>query len=121
MHRYVAIVLLICSWAPGAWAKTIKIPKGSINVNQLHDELLERFSTWRGTQQADGSFRDPVLRVEHTDQEIILTVPDNADEAAIQSMVASHVPRPRATGPAQDPLKVLEQRVSRLEALVGLE
>ncbi len=86
---------VMLSWTPAAWAKTIKLPKGSTNVGQLHDELLARFPQWQGTPQTNGSFADPLLRVEHTDQEIRLSVPDDADEAAIQSVVKAHQPKPQ--------------------------
>ena len=92
--RVVLIVLLGCIWMPVAWAKTMAVPKGTINVNQLHDELLARFPVWQGTQQPDGTFTDSLLRVEHTDREIRLTVPEDADEAAVQAVIRAHTPKP---------------------------
>ena len=92
--RVLLAVLLGCVWTPVVWAKTLTVAKGTMHVNQLHDELLTRFPVWRGTQQPDGSFLDPLLRVEHTTQEIRLSVPDTADEAAVQAVITAHVPKP---------------------------
>ena len=93
--RTLLVLMLVWSWTTAAWAKTVKIPKGTSDVNQLHDELLAQFPAWRGTPQPDGSFKNPLLRVEHTDQEIRLSVPDETDEGAIQAVVKTHRPKPR--------------------------
>lgn len=50
---------------------------------QLHDELIVAFPQFAS-----------VMRVEGRGNDIILTVPDNADEGAIAAIVAAHVPRP---------------------------
>ncbi|MBI3319833.1 MAG: hypothetical protein HYZ89_04525 [Candidatus Omnitrophica bacterium] len=92
--RTLLVLMVLCAWSTSAWAKTMTVPKGTTNVNQLHDELLARFPAWRGTPQPDGTFTDPLLRVEHTDQEIRLMVPDTADETAVQRVVTDHVPKP---------------------------
>lgn len=92
--RTLLVLMLVVMVVPAAWAKTITIPKGPISVSQLHDELLQQFPRWKGTQQADGSFINPLLRVEHTDQEIRLTTPDETDETAVQAVVKAHKPKP---------------------------
>ena len=94
MRTTLLVLLLLCLGSTAAWAKTIKIPKGTVSVSQLHDELLTKFPAWRGTPQPNGSFRDPLLRVEHTDQEIRLTVPEDTDAAAVQAVVTAHKPKP---------------------------
>ncbi len=123
--RTILFLTLVWAWTSIAWAKTVKIPKGSIEVNQLHDELLARFQEWRGTKQADGTYVKPLLRVEHTDQEIRLAVPDDADEAAVQAVVAAHTPRPRRTAAGSAPngsetaIRELEKRIEQLESRVN--
>lgn len=116
MRRLLALAL-VGLWAPTAWAKVTKVPKGAIEVNQLHDELLATFPDWRGTQRPDGTFTNPRLRVESTDQDITLTMPDEVNEKAVQSVVASHVPKPHTK---KAPTGSLEERVSRIETLLGL-
>lgn len=123
--RILLALVIACSWMAPAWAKTLKIPKRSINATQLHDDLLDRFPEWRGREQPNGTFTDPLLRVEFTDEEITLTIPDEADEAIVQSVVASHVPGRRADKaagrvPPPSPL-ALEERVRQLEAALGLQ
>ena len=108
------------------WAKTIKIPKGAIDVNQLHDELLSRFPAWRGAQRPNGTFVDPLLRVEHTDREILFTMPETADDAEVRAVIAAHVPTPRdgsapTAAPGEVPAASLEQRVERLEDMLGVQ
>lgn len=93
--RVLVLVMLLCSWTPVAWAKMVKVPRGRIDVNQLHDELLQRFPAWKGTSQADGTFTNPLLGVESTDEEIRLALPENADEAAVQTVIAAHAPKAR--------------------------
>jgi len=93
--RILLVLILSCLWVGEASAKVLKIPKGSMDVNQLHDELLAKFPAWRGTQLPDGTFTDPPLRVEYTDQEIMLMVPDNADETAMQAVIKAHTPKAR--------------------------
>jgi hypothetical protein len=93
--RVLVLFMLLCSWSTAAWAKTVKVPKGTIDVNQLHDELLQRFPAWKGTSQADGTFTNPLLQVESTDEEIRLTLPDSADEAAMHAVIDAHAPKAR--------------------------
>lgn len=126
ISRILVIGLMCCLWSVPVAAKTIKVANGSVDVNQLHEELLDRFPAWHGTRQPDGSYADPLLHVEYTDEEIELTVPDGANEAAIQAVVAAHVPQPDvdedAALRAQDPSTMsLEERVTRLEALLDLD
>lgn len=110
----IGCVLTIYAEASTAWAKTMTIPKAGIQVAQLHEELLSQFPQWRGAQQADGSFTDPLLRMEHDEQQIILTVPDEADENAIRAVVAAHVPQPRPEMRRRTPA-ALEDRLRRIE------
>jgi len=124
--RTLLVLLIICSWATVAWAKTVKVSKGSKNANQLHDELLARFPEWRGTQKPDGTFVNPLLRVEHTDQEITLTVPDDAPDGQLQAVINAHVPKPsreemkRAkANSAKAKLKALGLTDEELDALFG--
>ncbi len=112
--RILLALMLVLMVAPAAWAKTIHLPKGTINVNQLHDELLAKFPAWRGTQQSDGSFTDPLLRVEYTDQEIRLTGPEDADEAAVQAVVKTHKPKPPKD------LKAIHQSAKKKLKALGL-
>ena len=124
-HMFLAGVL-VCVSATNAWAKTVKVPKGSIHVNQLHEELLGVFPTWRGTPQPDGTFADPLLGVESTDQEIILTVPDTTQDAAVQAVITAHKPKPKTDKAAEERAKdpssmTLNERVKRLEILLGAE
>lgn len=86
--RVLLTMILACSWASVAWAKTLRIPRGTIRANRLHDKLLVRVPEWRGSLQPDGTFDNPPLRVEHTDLEIILTFPDDADEAGVRAVAA---------------------------------
>lgn len=123
--RTALMVMICCLWMTVAWAKTVKIPTGSIDPNQLHEELLAARPEWRGTERPDGTFTNPLLRVEFTDEEITLTIPDEADEAVVWSVVRSHVPGRRADKaagrvPPPSPL-ALEARVRQLEAALGLQ
>ena len=70
------------------------VPIGQLSVNQLHDELLQRFPSWRGVQKPDGSYTDPRVQVEQTATEIVLTMPDDTNETAVRAVLAAHVPRP---------------------------
>lgn len=114
--RIMAGVLMACAWSSEAWAKTVTVPKARIRIAQLHEELLSRFPQWRGQPQTDGSFSNPPLRVEHDDQQIMLTVPEEADERAIRAVVDAHVPQAdqRATA-AVASSAALEERVRQIE------
>ncbi len=81
-------------------------------MDQLHDELLSAFPAWKGTRQPDGSYEGPLLSVESTPAEILLTVPEEASESAVRQRVAAHVPKKRldasqARQTAQEKLKAL--------------
>ena len=126
MRQLLLLVMLMGLALPGAWAKTLTIPKGSIQVNQLHEELLSAFPAWRGTPQADGTLVNPLLQVESTEQEIRLTVPDTTPEAAVQAVVAAHKPTPKRDKAAEEKAKqpsslTLEERVKRIEVILGIE
>lgn len=115
-------VLLWC-WCLPCEAKTITVPKTGKNENQLHEELLAAFPQWAPLAQPDGFKVDPgLLRVESTATEVRLTVPDDADEAAVQAVVAAHTPRPRRAAAGAAPngsdaaIRELEQRIEQLES-----
>lgn len=121
--RILLMVIVLGLSSPAAWAKTLKIPKGTIQVNQLHDELLAAFPAWRGTSQPDGGFADPLLRVESTEQDIRLTIPDTTPDALVQAVINAHKPQSKrdkaAEAKAKDPSTLtVEERVKRLEILL---
>ena len=109
------------SWTTAAWAKTITIPRGSINESQFLNELVARFPDWLPPKSSAGP---PRFRAESNDQTITLVVPDEANEAEVQAVIAAHVPRPRAPRLDYDTLeahvRALEDKVQRVEAAVGL-
>lgn len=121
--RHVLVVMLVCALATPAWAKTVKISKGTINATQLHEELLARFPQWRGTPQPDGSLADPLLQLGYNKQEIILMIPDDADEAAIHAVVAAHIPKAKKAKKRanRQATMTLEERVSEIETQLGME
>jgi hypothetical protein len=84
----------LTSAASVAEAKSVRFPRGEIRVNQLHQEILDRFPALKGELQADGSRQDPRLKLSYTPSEIILEVPEEMDEWALQDLVARHVPDP---------------------------
>ena len=94
MHMRWMMLVSLLVWPSPVWAKTLRVPKGTIQVNQLHDELLTRFPEWRGTRQPDGTYADPLLGVEHTAQEITLRVPEDTPEASVQAVITAHAPKP---------------------------
>ena len=73
-----------------AEAKTITVPKAGKNENQLHEELLAAFPAWKAVNGVDPG----LLRVESTNTEIRLTVPDETEEAAVTTILSAHVPKP---------------------------
>ncbi len=93
MKKLIGLLVVLVFVSP-AQARTLKFERGTIDVNQLHEELLTQFPQWRGTPQPDGSWRDPSLYVESTDSEILLTIPEDAPEALVNQVVATHHPRP---------------------------
>ncbi|MBI3615561.1 MAG: hypothetical protein HY211_03475, partial [Candidatus Omnitrophica bacterium] len=105
MRKTIALLGVLSLWmtaTPGAYAKTLKFSRGGAHVDQLHDELLSAFPAWKGTQQPDGSYERPLLSVESTPAEILLTVPDEAPEAAVRQVVAAHVPKdPQVLSPRE--------------------
>ena len=59
------------------------------NLSRLHDELLAAIPTLRPIPNARGE-NEPVMAVEGRGDDIWLTVPDDADEAAIAAIVQAH-------------------------------
>ena len=124
--RFIMALLVIGSWTTAVWAKTIKVPKGAIEVNQLHEELLVAFPTWRGTPQPDGTLANPLLQVESTDQEVLLTVPETTADASVQAVLKAHKPQPKRDKAAEEKAKkpsslTLEERVKRIEVVLGID
>ena len=121
--RIVLMMVISCAWAGEAWAKTIHIPRSAMDPEQLQEELLVRFPQWHGVPKPDGSFTNPRLRVDYTDQEIQLEVPDDADGAAVQAVVRAHVPGARkAKGrPKQSATMTMQERMDRVEQALGLD
>ena len=62
------------------------------DLSRLHDELLAAIPSLRPVINVRGE-REPVMQVEGKGNDIWLTVPDGADEAAIGAVVTAHVPR----------------------------
>ena len=120
--RLLVLSALLLGVSPSAWAKTLRVPKGSKDPGQLHEELLARFPQWRGEPKPDGAFTNPRLRVEYTDQEVRLEMPDEADGAAVQAVIAAHVPRQRKANAAKKSATMtMQERMDRVEQALGLE
>jgi hypothetical protein len=69
------------------------------HLGKLHDELLAAIPALQPT--GTGDERQAVMTVSGDGQTLTLQVPDGADEAAIQAVVAAHDPTPPA--PPVDP------------------
>jgi hypothetical protein len=80
------------------------------NLSKLHDELLAAIPALRPVPNDDGELV-AVMRVEGREDDIWLTVPDDADEAAIAVVVDAHDPTPRSVPPT------VEERLAALEAV----
>lgn len=67
---------------------------GRYKATGLMDELLARFPAWRGDSdpRPGGGFINPRLSVQHKGDTVWLDVPDDADRAAIDAVVAAHDP-----------------------------
>ena len=52
--RALLTFVLMGLWITPAWAKTLRVPKGSIEPTQVHEELLAQFPQWQGTQKPNG-------------------------------------------------------------------
>ena len=86
------------------------------NLSQLHDELLGAIlSLAQVTVDADGEnvALPENMRVEGRDDEIWLTVPDDADGLAIGAVVQAHDP----SLPRFDPAAQRQERVTELLAI----
>ena len=62
------------------------------NLNQLHEEIVAAVPSVRPQLNAFGE-QEAVMTVEGKGDDIWLTVPDDADETAISTVVTAHVPR----------------------------
>ena len=60
------------------------------NLSRLHRELLTACSELRPVQLEGAEFLESVMGVEGTDTTVRLTVPDDADESAIQAVIDAH-------------------------------
>lgn len=108
-------------------ATQLIVPKDNMDENQLHEEILAAIPQCQPIVQPDGSKVDPGLcRVESTETEIRLTVPDEIGDRTVQALLAAHVPKPShdatrraliASGDAK--LKVLGLTEDEIHALRG--
>lgn len=64
-----------------------------INLGRLHDQLIAQVPAL-APQPGAGGMLQAVMTVEGGTDRAILTVPDEADEAAIQAVVDAHDPTP---------------------------
>ena len=81
------------------------------NLSRLHDELLAAMPTLRQVRVGADGFNEALfdnLRVEGKDNDIWLTVPDDADELAIGAVVLAHDP----TRPQPDPRATRLSRIA---------
>ena len=90
------------------------------NLSLLHDELLAAIPALRpvpngqGRIDSDGNIAlEAVMGVEGTDNELWLTVPDTADEAAISTVVQAH----DSTVVVSSPRDQRRQRIQELLAV----
>ena len=90
--------------------KTLKFNAPN-NLSLFHDELLAAIPALRPVANQDRGL-EAVIRVEGSDSGIWLTVPDNADEAAIAAVVAAHDP----TAKQADPKAERQTRIAELLA-----
>lgn len=117
MRALIWVVIASGIGSTTAWAKSKDVPRGTIEVGQLHEELLARFPQWQGTKRADGKFTNPTLQVESNGSKVLLTLPEDADEAAVQAVIAAHTPTPSK----RKTPTTLEDRVARVEQILGIE
>lgn len=82
------------------------------NLSLLHDELLVAIPSLVPVRDIDGE-GTPVMRVEGNDDNVWLTVPDDADETAIAAVVLAH----DANSLRSDPAAQRRFRVSELLAI----
>ena len=71
------------------------------NLSALHDELMEAIPTLRPSKDKDGNLT-PTIQVEGLGDDVWLTVPDTADEAAISAVVQAHDPTIAQPDPSAD-------------------
>lgn len=74
--------------------KTLHFNKTN-DLSQLHDQLLAAIPSLAKTRLGKDGFREEMagnMRVEGRGDEILLTVENRADEAAIGAVVDAHVP-----------------------------
>ena len=90
------------------------------NLSLLHDEILTALPTLRPTPNSAGILDfdgdldlEPVMMVEGDGNLVRLTVPDDADEAAIDAIVQAH----DATAVPLTPSRLRGQRIEELLAL----
>lgn len=78
------------------------------NLSLLHDELLVAIPALAPIRDADG-LGTPVMQVEGDDNNVWLTVPDNADEAALVAVVQAHDPTQQQPDPRGDRLNRIRE------------
>lgn len=108
--------------------KTLTFQHAS-NLSRLHDALLAAIPALRPIPMVNPPFPGALtaaMQVESTATTIILTVPDNADEAAIAAVVAAHDPTPDVPPPLPQyggddvPLDQIAAGVTQLRAYLAL-
>jgi len=82
------------------------------NLSNLHDELLDTCPNLRPVPNT-GGILEPVMCVEGDDANVWLTVPDDADDAAIAVVIQAHDP----SLPSLDPAAQRRDRVRELLAI----
>ena len=115
--RY-ALLFCLLAMCHVASAQELQVSRGSMNVNQLHQELLSAFPSWRGASLPDGSFENPLLSVESTAQEVRLSFPDGTDVQQVHAVIQAHQPIPPLT-PTQR-TQAHQAAVARIRTKLGL-
>lgn len=112
--RIILLSLMLLITSP-LYADQIRIPRGSINVNQLHDDILEAQPVLRG---------DTRLYVQSTEGEIIIDYPDTVTELQLRNVISSYTSkeskekkRERSRKAGIDKLKVLGLDAEEANAL----
>lgn len=99
--RIILFFLILVFTAPCYAEHKVIIQRGSIkNPSQVSEDLVEAYPSLKGTWNPNGlgpgqgCFENPLLRLEFTDSEIRLTVPDSISESRVKKVVKDYMPRP---------------------------
>jgi len=82
------------------------------NLSLLHDEILQAIPALRPTVNVSEEL-EPTIQVEGLEDDVWLSVPDDADEAAIAFVVQTHDPTILRPDPRADRLS----RIAELQAI----